>query len=604
MAHSKRPRRNTQLLNQDNSEHEVRVNALKPRFRAPSPEEYVDEDPPLHLFFDSLKTDFAELDTSDSETGSDVDDQDDWEELNDEQLLAIMSEMDNKLQDPDWLPERLRKKAEIRAKSKMDQASSNDELEPTEIGMDSDETTEEAEDVDDETWEDELMLSAGGDIMRFRDWSKMCKNIKSDLKKNSKSFSLAQINKLTILSYFATLCIKCSWIQASAEIARQWHEGEGIHFAWKVRALVRHYQIFAQLPMEKRGGKANAHSWLHDKAVQAHTRSWLTAQKVGSVTPKKLQHALTSAIFPDLGIHPKQPLSMRTARRWLLKLGWRCTMVQKGVYMDGHERDDVVKYRREVFLPLMAQYEAQMVQYEGPELKKVEPHLKPGEKRIIAQFHDECCFHANDQSNTAWVKWRYGTPKGLRSVLTEQGFDVRQLKAKCSPVCPFESKGCCMAHLLSQQDDFANQESMLETLIKKTGHLCILLPKFHCELNPIEMYWGWCKYRYRETPKNSFGEAKKAAEHFLNACPLEVFHCFINHSWHFMSAYQKGLTGEAAAWAVIAQHYMACARDASTSLYSLLPAGKEIELNVSASGEAARLQDHVVLAKHLAQSSR
>ncbi|KAG1846010.1 hypothetical protein C8R48DRAFT_779746, partial [Suillus tomentosus] len=387
MAHSKRPRRNTQLSNQDNSEHEVRVNALKPRFRAPSPEEYVDEEPPLHLFFDSLKTDFAELDTSDSETVSDVDDQDEWEELNDERLLAVMSEMDNKLRDPDWLPERLRKKAEICAKSKTlarprtyansftsqsertvrrhkknlrnqpqltrffnkstlapdraamagpaniarhvlpvaavpvhqttlsmrlqpewqqypssstiprarsasvlsDQASSNDEMEPTEI-MDSDESTEEAEDVDDETWEDKLMLSAGGDIMRFRDWSEMRKNIKSDLKKNSKSFSLAHINKLTILSNFATLCIKgCSRIQASIEIARQWHEGEGIHFARKVRALVRHYQIFAQLPMEKRGGKANAHSWLHDEAVQARTRSWLTAQKVGSVTPKKLQ---------------------------------------------------------------------------------------------------------------------------------------------------------------------------------------------------------------------------------------------------------------------------------------------------------------------------
>lgn len=55
----------------------------------------------------------------------------------------------------------------------------------------------------------------------------------------------------------------------------------------------------------------------------------------------------------------------------------------------------------------------------------------------------------------------------------------------------------------------------------------------------------------------------------------------------------------------VAQHYMACARDASMSLYSLLPAGKEIELSASASGEAARSQDHVVaLAKHSAQSSR
>ena len=28
---------------------------------------------------------------------------------------------------------------------------------------------------------------------------------------------------------------------------------------------------------------------------------------------------------------------------------------------------------------------------------------------------------------------------------------------------------------------------MLETLIKGSGHECLFLPKFHCELNPIEM---------------------------------------------------------------------------------------------------------------------
>jgi hypothetical protein len=44
-----------------------------------------------------------------------------------------------------------------------------------------------------------------------------------------------------------------------------------------------------------------------------------------------------------------------------------------------------------------------------------------------------------------------------------------------------------MARLLSQQEDFANQPSMLETLIRKAGHECIFLPNFHCELNPIKM---------------------------------------------------------------------------------------------------------------------
>jgi hypothetical protein len=44
-----------------------------------------------------------------------------------------------------------------------------------------------------------------------------------------------------------------------------------------------------------------------------------------------------------------------------------------------------------------------------------------------------------------------------------------------------------MAHLLSKQDDFRLQESLLEQKIKARGHLCVFLPKFHCELNPIEM---------------------------------------------------------------------------------------------------------------------
>ena len=80
-----------------------------------------------------------------------------------------------------------------------------------------------------------------------------------------------------------------------------------------------------------------------------------------------------------------------------------------------------------------------------------------------------------------------GEAKGLKAVLEERGFDVSLLRAKCAPVCPFESHNCCMARLLSQQEDFINQESMLETLIKSVGHECIFLPKFHCELNPIEM---------------------------------------------------------------------------------------------------------------------
>jgi hypothetical protein len=54
-------------------------------------------------------------------------------------------------------------------------------------------------------------------------------------------------------------------------------------------------------------------------------------------------------------------LSEWTARCWLIKLGWRRMMLKKGVYMDGHERPDVIDYQVNTFLPLMAQLEKWMV---------------------------------------------------------------------------------------------------------------------------------------------------------------------------------------------------------------------------------------------------
>ena len=82
-----------------------------------------------------------------------------------------------------------------------------------------------------------------------------------------------------------------------------------------------------------------------------------------------------------------------------------------------------------------------------------------------------------------------GEAKGLEQTLREHGFNITGMHTKCSPVqvCPWENENCCMAHLLSKQDNFVNQTSMLETVITEAGHKCLFLPKFHCELNPIEM---------------------------------------------------------------------------------------------------------------------
>ena len=56
------------------------------------------------------------------------------------------------------------------------------------------------------------------------------------------------------------------------------------------------------------------------------------------------------------------------------------------------------------------------------------------------------------------------------------------------------SDWCCMYRVLSLQEDFVTEKPMLQHYIESHGHVFMFLPKFHCELNPIEMLWGFTKY--------------------------------------------------------------------------------------------------------------
>ena len=51
--------------------------------------------------------------------------------------------------------------------------------------------------------------------------------------------------------------------------------------------------------------------------------------------------------------------------------------------------------------------------------------------------------------------------------------------------------------LLSDQADFKGQKSRLEEVVEERGHIAFFLPKFHCELNYIELYWAQVKHKTR-----------------------------------------------------------------------------------------------------------
>jgi hypothetical protein len=110
-------------------------------------------------------------------------------------------------------------------------------------------------------------------------------------------------------------------------------------------------------------------------------------------------------------------------------------------------------------------------------------------------------FHGKLQKMTT----ERGKAKGLQQTLEECGFNVSNLKMKCSPVCAVKNESCCIAQLLSKQDNFWLQKSLLEEKITECRHFCVFLPKFHCKLNPIEMVCFILFYFYLVDKSHSIG---------------------------------------------------------------------------------------------------
>ncbi|KAG2069159.1 hypothetical protein BDR04DRAFT_1022347, partial [Suillus decipiens] len=145
--------------------------------------------------------------------------------------------------------------------------------------------------------------------------------------------------------------------------------------------------------------------------------------------------------------------------------------------------------------------------------------------------------------------------KGMAQILIERGYvDALQLRAECKDFkCPSPAGevDCCCRRLLYSQPDFASVKSVLESSCQARGIKVIFLPKFHCELNFIEQCWGYAKRIYRMLgPSESESVLEQNVINSLDAVPLSSMRRFAVRSARFIDAYQKGLNGVQAAWAI------------------------------------------------------
>ncbi|RKO93975.1 hypothetical protein BDK51DRAFT_24041, partial [Blyttiomyces helicus] len=100
---------------------------------------------------------------------------------------------------------------------------------------------------------------------------------------------------------------------------------------------------------------------------------------------------------------------------------------------------------------------------------------------------------------------------------------------------------CCANKVMAAEHDFLGEKSTLEAMVTKSDHKCILLPKFHCELNPIEMYWGAAKRRLRDsTPPVTFAAFQESVSEALASVPVQHIRKWYRLASRLNDNYRKG----------------------------------------------------------------
>ncbi|UZO29111.1 uncharacterized protein OCT59_022601 [Rhizophagus irregularis] len=454
------------------------------------------------------------------------------------------------------------------------------------------------------------------------------KNLKTELGEQQKILTVTEYNKKrAIYEYLKRLDENGKGkMKASKEAAQLIFIDCAPNRARSIQYWANFWLQNNHLPMSRQGKHQKTIRLIDDEDIAVKCHTWIRSQG-GTTTPLKFKEFVEQKLLINSGITKKKTIAKATATRWLNVLGYSFQSQKQGTYYDGHERPDVVEYRK-LFLDKIYSYERYMAKYEGETMERIPPMLESNNKEIILVTHDECIFYSNDGKRGVWTKtgelplrkkgngrsimvseflseecgrlklnaqqhqenssipqeartylqpgkdregyWtsehlidqvktkaipifktlfpnciglfafdnssnhaafrhdalvaskmnlkpggkqpkmrntvfglnnqyqsmvnENGEPKGMKQVLIERGLWKNGLNADCQlckdKVDDITRIDCCARRIISLQPDFLAQKSALEEAILEAGHLCIFYPKFHCELNFIERYFG------------------------------------------------------------------------------------------------------------------
>ena len=147
-------------------------------------------------------------------------------------------------------------------------------------------------------------------------------------------------------------------------------------------------------------------------------------------------------------------------------------------------------------------------------------NVKPGGKQPVMR----------DTVNAENVQMSFnlGVPKGMKAIVEERGINTQNLK------------GEQMREILSNHDDFQNEQPKIIHYLEQKGHKAYFLPKLHPELNAIERVWAQPKHYTKAYRKYTIVSLRKNVNPGLESVTLQNIQNFHRKAKDYMFAYFEG----------------------------------------------------------------
>ena len=212
---------------------------------------------------------------------------------------------------------------------------------------------------------------------------------------------------LGLLNLYLDEGLHLSWRKTSVLISKA--QGHGNTHARRIREWTVRFLQTEALPFYRLGQAR----WtvLCDEDITSEMKVQMVEKsKKGFIKVEDIANLVASpemqVVFSEKGIC-KPSISMRMANRWLQKLDWRYQRARNGMYIDGHERENVVAYQC-AFVEWWKFYDKHFHKWDdnGRELPCPIGFPLPdnGPFRLVLITHNESTFYQNDRCKIAWAQ--------------------------------------------------------------------------------------------------------------------------------------------------------------------------------------------------------